>query len=401
MSRADLLPKEHRAERALLLDLLSGTPTPARFGREADAEAFLSITPEPLYPLVAANLSARSGELDVPRSLLLALGPHYRGSAMLHARRRALLRSTMAILAAAGIDHLLLKGPVLAHTVYAEPATRSMSDLDFLVHPDDLAAAVAALEAAGYHVPPRYFGMTLPAGDAPALEPPGEQGILIELHTILDSTGDDDAALQSAWAGARRLDLGGGLIAPTLGADAFFTHVVMHLSKHHRFESSLRALLDVALLLKAEAQSLQWEALSATWDRQGILPWMTLTIVLAHELLGAPLPPPFVKCDAAVREALPLAAAQLWRTNAQRVPPRLIVTLTGKLPSPTHAGIEQKRVPMPRGMAGVRATVYKTGVRVRKVFAALTNGALRPRNIAESVQQFRERERLAVLMERR
>ncbi|HEX5613920.1 MAG TPA: nucleotidyltransferase family protein [Acidimicrobiia bacterium] len=48
-----------------------------------------------------------------------------------------------------GIEHRVLKGPVLAHTVYADPARRSFSDVDLLVPGEQFDDAVDALVGAG------------------------------------------------------------------------------------------------------------------------------------------------------------------------------------------------------------------------------------------------------------
>jgi Uncharacterised nucleotidyltransferase len=54
------------------------------------------------------------------------------------------------MLEAASVTVVALKGPVVAHAYYAEPAHRMMSDLDLLVRPADQERAIRVLEAAGY-----------------------------------------------------------------------------------------------------------------------------------------------------------------------------------------------------------------------------------------------------------
>jgi hypothetical protein len=49
-----------------------------------------------------------------------------------------------------GIDVLLLKGPALASTVYAHPATRPFADIDLLVRPDQYSKTKEALCQLGY-----------------------------------------------------------------------------------------------------------------------------------------------------------------------------------------------------------------------------------------------------------
>jgi hypothetical protein len=393
----DLLPATHRAERQLLLDLLADRATALRVGTEVDADAFLAIIPDTLYPLAFAKLRSRAGELGVPGSLVATLAASYRGNLMLHLKRRALLRTTVALFNGAGIPHLVLKGPVLAQTVYDDPVTRTMSDLDFLFHAKDIGRAFAALEVAGYRVPSRLQGVELEPGDGPPVEPPGDPDMMIESHTILDSTGEDESALDAAWSRVRSADLD-GLSVMTLAPTDFFTSVVMHLSKHHRFEGMLRSLVDVTLLMRLHAGDFDWPALREEWTTLGIIRWMSLTMTLAEALLDAPLPPVFREDAEGLRDMLPMAAAQLWATNLDRVAPRFLYALAGRQPSIAHPHAHRTRAPLPAGLAGVRARAAWLRVRLDKFIAAVRMGALRPGRVAESLRQFRQREELAALL---
>ena len=60
-----------------------------------------------------------------------------------------LLTDTSSVLAAAGIVHRALKGPVVARTLYAEPTLRSFGDVDLLVAADQFDAAVNLVVARG------------------------------------------------------------------------------------------------------------------------------------------------------------------------------------------------------------------------------------------------------------
>src|SRR5881394_2041222 len=175
MDRVDLLPAAHRAERMFLLDVLAGRDLNGDFAGGLDAQAFLAVTPQALYPFVHWRLAPVAERLKAPRALLDPLASHYRTNALLQLRRNADLRRIGDVLGAAAIPHLVLKGPVLAATVYPHPATRTMIDIDLLVHDSDVERAIAALEAIGYRVPPQFAGVTMEAGDAPPLvhEQPG------------------------------------------------------------------------------------------------------------------------------------------------------------------------------------------------------------------------------------
>jgi len=397
MSRADLLPAVDRAERELLLDLLAERPTAVRFGRDVDEARFLEIVPEALYPLVCSHLR-RATETDAPQTLLATLAAHYRGNVMLMMKRRAMLRTAIGIFERAAIPFVALKGTVLAHTVYRDPVTRTMSDLDFLVQPADLERASQAFLDAGFSVPYRARGSVVGAGEAPPLVHSSDETTLIELHSLLDAAGSDLPAFEAIWSRRRDVQLLGDLSVSTLAPEDFFADVVLHTSKHHRFESLLRGVLDVALLMRANLETFDWPALRDEWKRMAVDRWMCLTMVLAHDLLGAPLPAALDGARADVEEALPLAASQLWWKFSDRFPTKIVFALEGHMPARVHHDLDFVRVPYPRGFAGIVVRARRHSLRVMRLFSSLGKGKLRPSHIAAARDLFRKRERLAKLM---
>jgi hypothetical protein len=113
---------------------------------------------------------ARSGSAEALRAYVL---------------RADLLNRISSRLVEAGCDALLVKGAALALTVYPEPWTRRMNDVDLLVRPGTESVLIALLQEIGCVVradPLRrtmYFETRLYA-------PFGGGHILIELHTSLD-----------------------------------------------------------------------------------------------------------------------------------------------------------------------------------------------------------------------
>ena len=384
MDRDDLIPASLRRERLFLLDLLAGREAPF----EVDGDAFLAVVPKKLNPFLFARL--RNTEL--PAALRETLSAAYRRNALQELRRGAELRRIDAALTANGIRYLLLKGPVLAASVYPDRAARTMTDLDFLIAEEEMARAMDVLEQAGYRVPPQFAGTEMAAGDAPPLIHDDPGGPSIELHTMLDSLPDERAALAAMWPAARRVDVGHGLQLPTLERGEFFAHVVTHVSKHHRFEGELRSLLDVALLLRHE--ELDWDALLAEWDRRGIAEWIVLTATLAHILLDAPLPQALANRQAPA-EALSIAAEQLWIPAKSTVPPRVTFTIGGGAPKPMHTHVPGTTVPMPGGAQGTRMRFARGLERLRRALSA----TMRPRAVASEVEMHRKRERLYAIVE--
>ncbi len=60
------------------------------------------------------------------------------------------VRDVATLLRARGIAVMPIKGVLLQHWLYADPADRPMTDVDLLVQPEELAVARGVLEAAGY-----------------------------------------------------------------------------------------------------------------------------------------------------------------------------------------------------------------------------------------------------------
>jgi hypothetical protein len=396
VERLDLIPAQHRAERLFLLDLLGDGAIDPSAAAAADPAALLEVTPQTLSPFVHWRLQ-QAGP-DVPSRLRSLFADSYRENAFRHLRRVADLRRIDGALKAAGIPYLVLKGPVLAATVYPDPATRTMTDLDLLVRDTNLPRAIAAMATVGYEVPLRFAGITMAAGDAPPLfnGQPGSPSL--ELHAMLDSAPDDAAGLEAAWSTARLVDLRHGLAVPALAQDEFFAHVVTHLSRHHRFEGELRSLLDVALLLRSGETNFDWTSLKPEWDRRGITVWIQLTVSLASILLGAQCKVSFPDAEPSA-ETLALAAEQLWVDKGKKVSDRITNLFAGSAPAPVHAHAQGETVPMPTGLAGLRLRARRRWEFVHRTFATLANGTLRPRNVAQDVAMLRRRERLFTLVE--
>lgn len=114
---------------------------------------------------------------------------------------------------AAGIDAVLLKGPVLARWLYADGAPRGYGDVDVLVAPGQRAAADAVLSGLGY----RH----------------GSRGVdEVDLHETIPGIGAHPRdAWPRLWAGAEPFTLG-GVQARALGRPALALHVALHLAWH-------------------------------------------------------------------------------------------------------------------------------------------------------------------------
>jgi len=114
----------------------------------AFATAVLTGRPAPSAP---AEL-VRRGNLG-PLAYSLGLHEHrdeYAASLVISLRRQAVLAEVLAALRAAGVRAALIKGCALSGTIYPDPATRPMLDLDLLVPAPRMADAARALYGIGF-----------------------------------------------------------------------------------------------------------------------------------------------------------------------------------------------------------------------------------------------------------
>ncbi|UCF66319.1 MAG: nucleotidyltransferase family protein [Acidobacteriota bacterium] len=126
----------------------------------------------------------RAGRLEsLPETVRLQLRRDVLAAQRECAIQRRALAAAAAVLSAAGIPVIALKGAALQLTVYEQPGLRPMSDVDLLVAPDRLDDAVEALERGGFIKPSdadvafwksAYYNLPLSA--------PGEPPAVIEIH---------------------------------------------------------------------------------------------------------------------------------------------------------------------------------------------------------------------------
>lgn len=121
-------------------------------------------------------------------------------------RRRADAVEAVCALAAAGVPVMLLKGIAYAGRLYPDPAARPMTDVDLLVAPDAIDAALAALRRLGYWNAGEgaersrfHHGVTLK-----------RPGAAIDLHRAIRHP--LRAQLPGAWSRAQRAPLPGAVV---------------------------------------------------------------------------------------------------------------------------------------------------------------------------------------------
>ena len=189
-----------------------------------------------------------------------------------------------------GISFILLKGVFLAEKLYGNFGERQITDLDILIHIDDMSRAIKLVEELGYrsktsydpqfelqvtqHVPPYYMdGMPM-----------------LEIHqALLDPMPHFHIDMDGIWQRALRTRVGGRKMLVLCDEDLLL-HLCAHAAYNHLFDNELRLLYDIKLLVQKYGAGLAWPALGRRAQAWGIQNAVYLALRLTDELLGCPLP---------------------------------------------------------------------------------------------------------------
>jgi len=244
-----------------------------------------------LLPLVNRRLVQAGPELTIPSDITGLLREAYLHTLVENMRQYHTLAQALTALQAADIPVLLLKGAHLAEQIYGDIGLRPMADFDLLVPRPGLAAALDALQRAGFEAEREYIEEADGAlhYHAPALT---KNGTALEVHWNLaqpDSPVNPDLA--GLWRRAVPVPLSDGPPALGLAPLDLLLYLCVHASYGHAFSNQLRSLVDIAEVLKVQGRDLNWPTFTEAADAWNARKGVYLALRLAVDLLGADVPP--------------------------------------------------------------------------------------------------------------
>ncbi|MEB3223036.1 MAG: nucleotidyltransferase family protein [Candidatus Sericytochromatia bacterium] len=202
------------------------------------------------------------------------------------------LGAVVEAFAARGVPVLVVKGPVHAEQLYANPYWRPMVDLDLVVRPEHWEAGLAVLASLGFEEEQsRWARLTERlTGQVAMLKPLGPFVAAVELHRNLDILSERLAVrgsvqVERAWDEALEVGVG-GVTVETLSPEAALAYASTHWAQHHFYNSVW--LLDIALM--ASRPGLDWQKLVDDAQQDGTANFVWTSLSLAESLYGAPVP---------------------------------------------------------------------------------------------------------------
>ena len=293
----EFLPTSLTGSQRLLLGLLSSRPGARPSGQEeVPWNDFLRLVGGlGLSPFVAYRL--QQDPYGVPAAVRNQILDWSRANTLRQLRRHAVLRRIAGSLDEARIPLIVLKGMALAYIAYPNPYCRSMADIDLFVPRANLERAIQVVRDLDLREVRVCFSQQGPAFASP------DHLVYIEIHGSLLSFEKFGVDSDSLWSRSRAGDLG-GIQVRVLCPEDFVEHLCLHVGPHHLYASLLQQLLDLRFYLEKHGAEIDWQAVANRSVQIGSSVWVYLTLWLAQELLGAPVPAGFFQaCPAPKRLA--------------------------------------------------------------------------------------------------
>lgn len=240
-------------------------------------------------PLLYWNLNKICPEA-APEGAWLRLRQHFHDNARRNLLRARELLILLNALKACGARAVPLKGPVLAISVYGLISLREFTDLDILIHERDATNAREVLRSLGYQ--PRRSSAPFETGHLIKSEPASvferaDGMISLDVHWRLTRKAlPFDLDGEPFWDRLVEVNLAGETLLSTPPEDLILI-LCMHGSRH--FWSRLAWVCDIAELLRVHGD-MDWERVEDQARVLGSDRMLLLGLLLASDLLGAPVP---------------------------------------------------------------------------------------------------------------
>ena len=269
----------------------AGSPTDrirTMFSRPLNWEQFLHLADHHrVIPQVYGALSAFPDLL--PANARAALRSRYQENAHKALWFTGELLRTISCFESAGIKALAHKGPVLAKTLYGDVTERQYNDLDILIRPEDVPKAKAVLVAAGHACYPELRKQEesayVASGCGYVFHTPAGRNLLDLQWRIVPRFYSIDFDMADFLDRAHEIIVGGHPVR-TLCAEDLLLVLCVHAAKH--VWTQLSWLCDIAKLVNSA--QLDWNAIQREAQGMGIERIVHVNLLLAHKLLGMPLP---------------------------------------------------------------------------------------------------------------
>ena len=362
------VPKETLSISSALDYVYEGTDGVNRTLRRGNADndaAFL----QGCLPLLMSELADADIVERIGQDRYEQLRSHYREMSVLNLWYMLDIGQVLEALGAAAIPVLVMKGVDVASTLYPQSNLRYFNDVDLMVHPMHLDAAIAILESLGYsyHQEYRFEEISTQRAAFVYTKPVAAGYLTFELHTSPHMNEMNISFdVEHIWQRARPIEVA-GVPAKGMSLEDLLLYLCWHY-RSHAFER-LIWLYDIVMLLHKHADTLDWGLLYRLARQQGlvvtvyyVLSWcQALWEVRLPDEVGLPRYAPPLLVQQLMRRLIGFQTFSVLRRTQGRKRKLLqrlmvdsiwslfIVELRLLFPSRTHLGrlyMEESRLPL-------------------------------------------------------
>jgi hypothetical protein len=250
-----------------------------------------------MMPFLFFSLSRIKTHRAVASHVLAA----FKNSYYVNLKRNLLIENEICRLAAAaaenGVSFVPIKGFSLLHTIYPSHGLRMMADVDIFIRKQDFGNIRGVIERLGYceygetvdrtgGINYRHMGcflLTIRAGIR----------LAIEVHGVLANPRPYEIALPRLWERTREMIINGQKLLFLSEEDSLMS-LALHVRSHTR-KLSLKFIVDIAELLKKNADRLDWRYIRDSARASRFAASIYLVLYLSGELLDARVPPKILR----------------------------------------------------------------------------------------------------------
>jgi len=274
-----------RVARILVASLRTGEDRAAALARGGDVPGLADAAR--FHGVVPWVHEAIADEPEVDERLVEELATARHTALRSHLAALAVLDEAATVLDGAGIPWMVVKGPVLAHTIYPRPDLRDYGDLDLVVPRTELGAALDGFERRGHSILVDDWDRlrALGAGQVPVRIRHSVADVhwhLVNWSRVRDAFAIDMDAL---FARRRTVDVAGRPV-PTLDA----VDTMLHLTLHAATSGGMRLIWLKDIQLAAATGELDWDQLTRRADEMGLRLAAAVMLRRSRRVLGANVP---------------------------------------------------------------------------------------------------------------
>lgn len=253
---------------------------PVVLKKTRDAEAWRGIIDVAVSHGIVGPLYLATADCDtVPPSVLDTLRGAYVAQAVRNFQLTTALTDVLSAFRASRVDVLVMKGPAVALLAYDQIAIREFTDLDLLIHPEDLSSAREALARLGFRQDSDCQPTRL--GEKDVLFTRESDDLLVELHwAVTPRSLHFPLDLSGIWERKQCVKFRTTEI-PTLGLEDTVLTLCIHGSKHGW--SCLKWIHDVASLVARKQDEIDWNLLLERSMSAGCQRTLLASLLLAAE----------------------------------------------------------------------------------------------------------------------